>query len=103
MKDKLVNKASNLYNKMLFCDSLDLNDNYVDDEMEYIVKKVGHTPKQKKKKGFYKFAFGAHPEFETLTPKQLEAIIPFLKAVIKENYFTLDSEWDGKKIIHLED
>ncbi len=97
----LAEKVSNLYEKMLKvarATSFDIDDDAVDDTMEEIVKKVGHTDKQKKKKGYYKFAFGAHPEFETLNDKQLQAIIPFLEAVIKERYFGKFDEWDGTKI-----
>ena len=95
----LADAVSKLYEKMLKTgDSFDINDEYVDDIMEEIVKKVGHTPEQKKKKGFYKFAFGAHPQFSTLTDNQLQAIIPFLKAVIKRGYFDMGDNWDGTKI-----
>lgn len=95
----LADAASKLYEKMLNSgDTLDINDEYVDGIMEEIVSKVGHTPEQKKKKGFYKFAFGAHPQFSTLTDNQLQAIIPFLKAVIKRGYFNTGDNWDGTKI-----
>jgi hypothetical protein len=102
MKNKLADKVSNLYNTMLFCGGIyDVDDERVDDEMEEIVKKIGHTSKQKNKKGFYKFAFGEHPKFETLTNKQLQAIIPFLEAIIEDNFFDSQSIWDGNKLIHL--
>lgn len=94
----LADAVSKLYEKMLNAENIDINDEYVDDIMEEIVNKVGHTPEQKKKKGFYKFAFGAHPQFSTLTDNQLQAIIPFLKAVIKRGYFDTGDNWDGTKI-----
>jgi len=97
----LAKIVSKLYEKMLKTGkSYDIDDELVDDIMEKIVKKVGHTPEQKKIKGFYKFAFGDHPEFKTLTDAQLQAIAPFLKAVIKRGEFSgLDMDWDGTKII----
>jgi hypothetical protein len=97
--NSLVTKASTLYEKMLNTgDTFDIDDNSVDDTMEEIVKKVGHTPEQKKKKGFYKFAFGEFPEFGTLTDVQLTEVIKFLMAVIKNKSFGTYDTWDGKKI-----
>ena len=97
--NSLIKKASTLYEKMLNTgDTFDIDDNSVDDTMETIVKKVGHTPEQKKKKGFYKFAFGEFPRFETLTDDQLKEIIKFLTAVIKNKSFGTYDTWDGKKI-----
>ena len=96
--NSLVTKASSLYEKMLKMGWEDVDDESVDDTMEEIVKKVGYTPEQKKKKGFYKFAFGAHPEFNTLSDAQLTEIIKFLTAVIKKKSFGTYDEWDGNKI-----
>lgn len=96
---KLAKQASDLYEKMVnTLDSYDLDTDAVDDEMEIIVKKVGHTPEQKKKPR-NKFTFGDHPEFETLTDNQLTKIIPFLKAVIKSGGFEIYDDWDGTKIV----
>jgi len=98
-KPKLAKQASDLYKKMVnTLDAFDLDTDAVDDEMEIIVKKVGHTPEQKKKPR-NKFTFGYHPEFETLTDNQLTKIIPFLKAVIKRGGFEWYDDWDGTKIV----
>lgn len=93
----LVSTASTLYKKML--NISDVDDEAVDGQMETIVKKVGHTPEQKKKKGFYKFAFGQLPEFQTLTNEQLAEVIKFLQAVIKNKSFNNDDSWNGKTIV----
>jgi hypothetical protein len=99
----LAKTASNLYEKILNTESFDFDDESIDDSMEKIVQKVGHTPKQKKIKGSYKFAFGQHPKFETLTDAQLQAVIPFLKAVLKRGYFDHFDDWDGTKITTIDD
>jgi len=97
--NSLVKKASSLYEKMLNTgDTFDIDDESVDDTMETIVKKVGYTPQQKKIKGFYKFAFGEFPKFETLSDAQLTEIIKFLTAVIKNKSFATYDSWDGSKI-----
>jgi hypothetical protein len=102
--NSLIKKASTLYEKMLNTgDTFDIDDESVDDTMETIVKKVGYTPAQKKKKGFYKFAFGQFPEFNTLSDEQLTEIIKFLTAVLKKKSFGTYDEWDGKKIQSDED
>ena len=96
----LAQTLSSLYGKLLkSADPFDIDDEYIDDVMERIVKQVGHTPEQKKKRGAYKFAFGGHPEFEKLTDKQLNALVPFLKAVAKNKSFSSSEDWDGKKIV----
>jgi hypothetical protein len=101
--NSLVKKATTLYDKMLKMEWEDVDDESVDDTMETIVKKVGYTPAQKKKKGFYKFAFGQFPEFNTLSDEQLTEIIKFLTAVLKKKSFGTYDEWDGKKIQSDED
>lgn len=100
MKNKLQEQASKLYDKMLMCSQpFEIDDELVDEEMEKIVKSVGHTASQKKIKSWYKFAYGSHPEFQTLTDSQLEAITPFLKAVIKQKSFGTFDKWNGSKIV----
>ena len=95
----MASAVSKLYDKMLNSgETFDIDDEAVDDVMERIIAKVGHTPEQTKKKGAYKFAFGEHPQFETLTDQQLQAIVPFLKAVIKQGEFDIWNDWDGKQI-----
>ena len=95
----MASAVSKLYDKMLNSgETFDIDDEAVDDVMERIIAKVGHTPEQKKKKGAYKFAFGEHPQFETLTDQQLQAIVPFLKAVIKRGEFSIWNDWDGTQI-----
>ena len=96
-KEASVKRLTNLYSKVVMMDKV--NDEVMDEEMENIIKKVGLTPKQKAKRGFYKFAFGDHPEFSTLTDKQLLAIKSFLEAVNKRKRFTEEEMWDGTKIV----
>lgn len=92
-----VSTATTLYKGLLKLP--DVDDEAVDGEMETIIKKIGHTPEQKKVKGFYKFAFGQLPEFQTLADNQLTAVINFLKAVAKAKSFSGDDRWDGKTIV----
>jgi len=96
---KLAKEASDIYDDIMDMDAEYINSEAIDEEMEIIIKKVGHTPEQKKYKSKYKFAFGKHPEFETLTDKQLTKIIPFLKAVVKSKEFDIFDDWDGTKIV----
>jgi hypothetical protein len=93
----LVKELSSLYNSVVMKSGVD--DEVMDEEMENIIKKVGLTPKQKAKRGFYKFAFGEHPEFSTLTDKQLLAIKSFLEVVNKRRRFREKEMWDGIKIV----
>jgi cytochrome c1 len=81
----LADKASDLYDKILRNSNID--DEAVDSAMEGIVRKTGYTPEQKAMKNPYVFAFGDHPEFETLTDQQLLAVIEFLEKVKKKGKF----------------
>ena len=81
----LVDKASDLYEKILKISSIE--DEVVDAAMEQLVRKVGYTPEQKAMNNAYVFAFGDFPEFETLNDKQLTAIIKFLEVVKKKGSF----------------
>ena len=99
----LVQVVADLYEKMISLPNKygDIDDEYVYYEMERLVKKVGLTPKQKKERGaakYHLFTFGNAPEFEVLTDPQLEVLEPFLKAVIKEKFFSQGSKWLGTKI-----
>ena len=81
----LVDKASDLYDKILRNSNID--DEAVDGAMEKIVRKVGYTPEQEAMNNAYVFAFGDHPEFETLTDQQLSSVIEFLEKVKKKGQF----------------
>ena len=99
----LVQTVADLYEKMISLPNRygDIDDEAVDYEMERLVKKVGLTPEQKKKRGAAKynlFTFGEAPEFEVLTDLQLKVLEPFLKDVIKEKFFSQGSKWLGTKI-----
>jgi len=92
----LVSKLSKLYSAVVKMQLVD--DEYMDEEMEKIVKKAGYTPAQKQIKSAYKFAFGSHPKFETLSDNQLKALEPFLTAVQEREYFEEGDKWTGSKI-----
>jgi hypothetical protein len=92
----LASKLSKLYGAIVTMQYVD--DESMDEVMEKIVKKAGYTPAQKKIKSAYKFAFGGHPEFETLSDNQLKALEPFLKAVDDRGYFDSGDKWTGSKI-----
>ena len=99
----LVQVVADLYEKMISLPNKygDIDDEYVDYEMERLVKKVGLTPEQKKKRGaakYHLFTFGEAPEFKVLTDPQLEVLEPFLKAVVYEKFFSQGSKWLGTKI-----
>ena len=83
----LVDKASDLYEKILGKSSLQIDDEAIDSAMEKIVRKVGYTPEQKAMNNANVFAFGDFPEFETLNDQQLTAIIKFLEVVMKKGSF----------------
>jgi hypothetical protein len=95
---QLSSTASKLFDKISLSNKIDTYGMDINDTMEDIIKKVGYTPEQKKIKGPYKFAEDL-PQFETLTDLQLQAIIPFLNAVIKRGGFSaMNNGWNGKRI-----
>ena len=95
---QLSSTASGLYDKISLSNKIDTYGMDINDTMEDIIKKVGYTPEQKNIKGPYKFAKDL-PQFETLTDLQLQAIIPFLNAVIKRGGFSaMNNSWNGKRI-----
>ena len=101
----LVQTVADLYDKILDLPDKynDIEDEAIDYEMERLVKKVGLTPEQKKKRGAAKynlFTFGEAPEFEVLTDLQLKVLEPFLKAVLEDKEFSEGSKWLGTKIKH---
>jgi len=86
----LSDQATELYDKMLKTGKpFDIDDEGVDAEMERITKK--------------QFTSMEFPKFNKLNDKQLQSIIPFLKAVIENGYFGMSDKWNGTEIVEDED
>lgn len=86
----LSDQATELYDKMLKTGKpFDIDDEGVDAEMERITKK--------------QFTSMEFPKFNKLNDKQLQLIIPFLKAVIENGYFGMSDKWNGTEIVEDED